>query len=125
MIAFDSNVLIYWLHETGEYKERAGNVFRRIQLQSGVCSTLVVTEVIYGNINSVKDIPLLTSKNIQILPTVLEISELAGKIRKEFSIKTIDAIHIATAIYSGASEFVTNDQYLLKKKIPGIKIRGL
>jgi predicted nucleic acid-binding protein len=43
---------------------------------------------------------------------------LAGSLRyNNASLKTADAIHIATAISTGAKEFITNDDYLLKRKL--------
>ncbi len=51
------------------------------------------------------------------------ISELAAQIRGENGFKTPDSIQLATALYSGADIFYTNDKRL--SKFPNIKILTL
>jgi len=46
----------------------------------------------------------------------------AAKLRREHGVKTPDAIHVASALAAGATLFATNDDKLLKKKIPGLQI---
>jgi predicted nucleic acid-binding protein len=44
--------------------------------------------------------------------TTYEIADRAARLRAEYRLATPDAIHIATAIESGATLFVTNDSEL-------------
>lgn len=125
MIAFDSNVLIYALSENPEFQEQAFEVFREINIIGGLCSTLVITESLYGSFTSREQLTPLLSNMVTTVPVSTDIAELAGKLRIMYGIKNMDAIHIATALHGNAEIFITNDQLLLKKKIKGIKIRGL
>jgi len=125
VIAFDSNVLIYTLREDPFLQKEAQAVFREIALKGGVCSTLVITEVLYGDLKSLAQIPLLRSPEIKLIDVDPYIAEKAGQLRATYGLKNIDAVHIATAIITGAQVFVTNDQKILKQKVPGLIIRGL
>ena len=52
---------------------------------------------------------LTMSENIDILDINTEIAKETAKIRADYSIKTPDAIQLATAKYSYADYFLTND----------------
>jgi predicted nucleic acid-binding protein len=52
---------------------------------------------------------LTKSNHIRMLPIDLIIAQQAALIRGQYSIKTPDAIQLATAIVSGANHIVTND----------------
>ena len=125
MIAFDSNVLIYFLEKDPVFWKKAEDIFLKIESSGGICSSLAITEVMYGTINSVDKITPLLSLRVSVVPVSASIASLAGKIKMAQGLKNIDAIHIATALASGAKDFVTNDQELLKKSFPGLKIHGL
>ena len=49
-----------------------------------------------------------------------EISEMAASLRAKYSIKTPDAIQIATAVITGSSFYITNDASL--KKVDEVRI---
>ncbi|MGI9027249.1 MAG: type II toxin-antitoxin system VapC family toxin [Candidatus Saccharimonadales bacterium] len=125
MIAFDSNVLIYVMGRNTTFQEQATAVFRQAAVEGGICSALVITESLYGSVVSLNQIPILLSPQITILPVNNEIAEKAGQLKIEHGLKNIDAIHIATAIYAGASTFITNDIKVYNKKVEGITLRGL
>jgi predicted nucleic acid-binding protein len=63
---------------------------------------------------------LLTFPNLRFFPVGLQVSDLASTLRAKYSIRTPDAIQIATAITERASVFITNDEQL--KKVEEIKI---
>ena len=52
---------------------------------------------------------LTMSENIDILDINIEIAKDTAKIRADYSIKTPDAIQLATAKYSFSDYFLTND----------------
>jgi len=61
--------------------------------------------------------------NLAVVPFDADIAELAADLRAKHALRTPDAIHVATAIRSGASAFVTNDARL---RVPGgIAIKAL
>ncbi len=125
MIAFDSNVLIYFLQDSPEYGNKAEVIFRNINLNGGVCSAIAITETMFGTIDSLDKITPLSSPMIKISPLTANIAASAGRLKISHKLSNADAIHVATAIEAGAEVFITNDKFILKKKIPGIKIRGL
>ena len=125
MIAFDSNVLIYVLEDNPDFGQKAVDLLIQADSEGGVCSTLVITEVMYGTIDSLSKIKPLSSSNISVVGVDANIAELAGKLKLEHGLKNIDSIHLATAILSGAEVFVTNDLELASKNIPRIKISAL
>lgn len=53
---------------------------------------------------------LLESGAIAVVPTTREIYLRAAMLRGEFGLKTPDAIHMASAIESGCTAFLTNDR---------------
>lgn len=55
---------------------------------------------------------LLTASDIQLEPISASILEQAAQLRAISSIKTPDAIHLATAIHLQADLFITNDKQL-------------
>ncbi len=125
MIAFDSNILIYYLEDNPEFADKVYEVFLRIEKEGGVCSALLVTESFYGNTASFEQLGPLKNESVQIIALTKELAEYAGRLKLKHSLKNIDAIHLATALKCGADEFVTNDEAILKKKIPGLRINGI
>ena len=57
---------------------------------------------------------LLYSEGLTTFQILNDISEKAAEIRAKYSIKTPDAIQIATATIHGANSFLTNDPVLQK-----------
>lgn len=125
MIGFDTNILIYTIEQNTDFSSKAEAVFLDIEQVGGICSTLVITESIKGNIRALQQLAPLHSRSISVVPLSSYIAEKAGQLRLDYGLKPADAIHIATAICSKADIFVTNDRQLLSKKIPEIKIHGL
>ena len=52
-----------------------------------------------------------------------DIAENAAKLRADYNLRTPDAIQMATAIYAGASFFLTNDIRL--PSLPALTVLGL
>jgi len=125
MIAFDSNLLIYTLRLNPEFQAEARAIFYEIEQRGGICSSLVITESMHGEITGVDKIGVLASPSIEIISVTPDIAEQAGKIKIMHGLKTTDSIHLATALSAKAKSFVTNDKKLLRKTIPGLTIRGL
>ncbi len=57
---------------------------------------------------------LLTFPNLEFVPIDLHVADIASSLRAKYAIRTPDAIQLATAITSGASAFITNDDKLTK-----------
>ena len=63
---------------------------------------------------------LMNSENLSIVPLVNDIADYAARIRGRYGIRVPDSIQIATAVYSDAVAFITNDKNL--KKIKEIEV---
>ena len=59
---------------------------------------------------------------LDLLPVTRTIAELAVPLRAKYRLKTADAIHLATAIASGADRFVTNNRKDFKASITEIEV---
>ena len=62
--------------------------------------------------------------SITLVNVTREIALRAAKIRAQFNLKAPDAIHLASAIESGAKTFITIDRRI-PKKINGLAIKTL
>ena len=132
MIAFDSNVLIYYIEGSVEYSESATKIVAKAMRDGGSISVLMVSELIAGTkqptttllsfFNDIKKVGKIKLVNIDY-----KIAVLAGDIRKErIGISLADAIHLASAIESDATMFYTNDNALLKLgSVKSLKISPL
>jgi predicted nucleic acid-binding protein len=55
---------------------------------------------------------LLNASHVTTVPVSAVIAEEAARLRANYSLRTPDAIQLATAVRSGASSFLTNDSKL-------------
>ena len=122
MIAIDSNIFIYWLERSPEFYEASAQLIQQVYSgdQIACCSAVVLTELYSDSRQTIEAI--LKLPNLSIVSTTEAVAELAGKLRYECGLKTIDAIHAASALHSGAKSIITNDTAFSKKKIPGLTI---
>ena len=129
MVGLDAAPLIYFAEEHPHYLPIVEPLF--LALDAGtlqaVASTVALLEVLVYPLRA-KDVRLAqayrdilhNSGALTMIPVSAEIAELAAQLRASFTIKTPDAIHMATAVYTGASFFVTNDARL--PTIPGLHV---
>ena len=66
---------------------------------------------------------LQPSASLQIIPVSRDILVAAARLRAETNMKLPDAIHAATAQFTGCDQFLTNDARV--PSIPGLAIRQL
>jgi len=57
---------------------------------------------------------------VELIEVSRDVIDLAASLRAQFSFKTPDAIHLATALHAGANVFLTADAAL--QRCPGITI---
>ena len=124
LICWDSSVLISWLRgDEDEVRNRATRAVVQ-HIESGafklVVSTLLYVEVLEsrmpaGAIEQFKKF-MQNRQMIEIIAVDIRVAEKAQAIRNVScrNIKTPDAVHIATAILSGAKLFHTFDGRLLR-----------
>lgn len=123
-VALDTNIFIYALKD-GFLSRAAKELFREIALKKPqVFISVIVIEEFFVRVykqRAEKEIPNLLNfltNNGETIPvdTTVEIALMAAKIRASPpSLRAPDAIHLATAIQSGARLFITADRRLPKK----------
>lgn len=122
-IGLDSNVLIYFIEGHPLYHRLTNGIFESIEngKNQGVCSTLSLLEVLVQPYRRDNDVivnqfyALLTTYPHLIWTDLsIEIADLGARLRAAYSLKTPDAILIATALHAGASGFIGNDAKMKK-----------
>ena len=122
MVYLDTAPIIYYIEDVSPYADLLEPVFQQIKSGSiQVCtSTLTLAETLVVPYRK-KDLTLIEkfetllakSPDLTTLPLTLEIARETAKIRSAFSsIKTPDAVQLATACVNGIDCFLTNDKNL-------------
>jgi len=128
LIALDSCVLIYHLEGHEQLGPAARDVLTHVQdgRCQAVLSTLALLELQVGAYrNGPEDLAnryyasLSAVPNVTWIPVTYSLADLAAQIRARHGIPTPDAIHLATAIETRATLFVTNDRSL--PDLPGLE----
>ncbi len=120
-IGLDSNLLIYFIEAHPAYHRITERLFQSIEEGKviGICSTLSLLEVLVQPYRSNNDelanqfYGLLTTyPNLLWMELTTEIADFGARFRAKYSIKTPDAILLATAAFAGATGFIGNDTQL-------------
>ena len=128
-ISLDSCVFIYHFEGSGKYNRLTIDLFKSIENGSTIvnCSTLVLSEVLVlpyklGKYDAAKEYEFLikTFPNVNLNPVSSDIAARSAIIRSKYNLPAPDSIHLANALTSGCSLFITNDSKL--KKIDEIKV---
>ena len=133
LICWDSCVLIDWI--TGGKPSRISSIETVVEsINNGyyklAFSTLLYVEVIGSTMSkgAIKkfDKFMKNKEQIELFAVDMRIAKKAQEIRNGTSLKTPDAVHVATAIVSGAKFFHTFDKQLLSlseaNRVEGLKI---
>ncbi len=117
-VGLDTAPLIYFIEKHPEFHPRVRPFFHAMHqgVFEVVTSTITITEVLVHPIRqnnaalaaTYRDI-LQSAEHLRTVPVTLEIAETASHLRAEHSIRTPDAIQVATAIAMKADFFLTND----------------
>lgn len=127
-IFFDTNLFIYLLEDSGARGKRVAEMVERIAERRDqlLTSTLTLAEVLVKPL-SVHDVAwadryekLLNTQGISLLSFDRGAARAYAEIRQDKTIKPPDAIQLACAAHAGCDLFVTNDERLSKKIVPGI-----
>ena len=130
-VLLDTSVLIYYLEDIEPYYLLSEEIFNEINDEKikGFLSAISVTEFVTkpfadGNVTAVERFKqFLSLLSIQVLTVTYEIAERAGELRSQYpSIRTPDALIVATALESGCDVFVTNDKNLKKLEEHGLTV---
>ena len=128
-IALDTNVFIYHLEGIPRYLPLTDPVFSWLDKPNSraVTSTLTMTELLVQPLRNGDEKKadlfyglLSTYSNLSWLAPDLEVATLAARYRALYRLKTIDALHVATAVHASATGLITNDAALAR--VPGIEV---
>src|SRR5947209_6285175 len=127
-VGLDTAPIIYFIESNPLYVEMMRTFFLAVQKDefSVVTSTVTLLESLvvplrHGNINlaqQYRDILFKTKGHITI-SLFPSIAEEAARLRASHNFSTPDSIQMATALFGGASFFLTNDTRLLS--LPNLK----
>lgn len=129
IIGIDTMVFIYHLEDHPDFSTITERLFDAVEKGKfhAITSLITLLEILVkpkkeGLTKAVSDYRdlLLTFQNLKFIPVDLRVTDLASTLRAKYSIRTPDAIQIATAIVEGAAAFITNDDQL--KKVNEIEI---
>jgi predicted nucleic acid-binding protein len=134
-VALDSNILIYVLDNDSPFFDSARTLLEKLEdSHANVCMSAVARSEILA-------LPYLTSETlgnearrkldyfyfINFVPLTKSIADAAAELMTSAGskLKNVDAIHLATALHYGATEFWTNDRQLAKVNVEGLRIIAL
>ena len=127
-VGLDTAPIIYFIERNPLYVDMMRSFFQAVQKNecAVVTSTITLLETLvvplrHGNINlarQYRDILFKTKGHITI-SLFPSIAEEAARLRASHNISTPDSIQMATAIFGGASFFLTNDTRL--PTLPNLK----
>ena len=130
-VLLDTSVFIYYLEEVEPYYLLAEEIFNDIADENikGFLSAISITEFVTkpladGKVAEVERFKrFLSSLSIQVLAVTYEIAERAGKLRSQYpSIRTPDALIVATALESDCHVFVTSGKNLKKLEVRELNV---
>ena len=119
-VAIDTNVFIYHVEANPAYVDLTREVFTWLERSphTAVTSSVTMAELLLqpyraGNQNLVNQYYALLSMfpNLEWVAPDLAIADTAAQIRAQYSLRTPDALQVATAMRCGATAIVTNDPH--------------
>ena len=128
-VGLDSSPIIYYVEGNHEFALRCLPFFRAISdgKVAGFTSTISLSETLvhpFRNADATKENAfrnlLLHSRGMTTVAVTAEIAETAARLRANYTLRTPDAVQIATAIHSQCDIFLTNDDRL--KRVQEIEI---
>ncbi len=128
-IYWDTMLFIYWLEDNPQCAKRVKQVQSRMRERGDELLTGAFTfgEVLAGvyrtrDAQRVKEVRVLLQEAVsEVLPFDLETADHYARIRAAFGVFPADAIPLAAAAQAGTDLFLTNDNRLVGKFVPGIQ----
>jgi predicted nucleic acid-binding protein len=129
MDGFDADVLIFAIQTGHPLGTRVAELFRHPSVvadQVGVGSVLLLPEVLskptrLADEDSLSKLLRFLGR-LELLPVTASTARLAVDLGARYHLRTVDAVHLATAIDVGADRFITNNSRDFPKTIEGIAI---
>jgi len=128
-IFFDTNLFIYLLEDFGKLSQKTNDVFERIveRRDELVTSTLSVGEVLVkplaeGDMDwADRYEKLLDTPGVLVVPFDRPAARIFAQIRQDRTLRPPDAIQLACAAQARCDLFITNDDRLSRRVIPGLQ----
>ena len=119
----ETTPLIYYIEENPNYVDMMERVFQHlIQTEQPIfTATVTLTEVLvqplrrgdHALVQNYRDI-LLNSDNIVLMNIQPTVAETAARLRAQYNLRTLDALHLGAAVGSRCDAFLTNDAKLTR-----------
>lgn len=127
-IFWDTNLFIYLIEDYGELSNRVATLRRRmLKRRDQLCtSTLTLGEVLVKPVEAANELLRQRYEEALVIGSFLipfdqGAALLYASIRKNRTIRPADAIQLACAARARVDLFITNDERLSEKSIPGIQ----
>lgn len=130
MDAFDADVLIFAAEVGHPIGNRVAALFDATRADPdarvGIGSTALLPEVLVKPARTlghgeVRSLAWLLSR-LDLVPMAEDIADLAVSVGARYALRSIDAIHLATAVHAGADRFITNNRRDVPKSITEIDV---
>lgn len=128
-VFWDTNLFIYLLEQTPALVDNVLGLRRRMLSRGDqlFTSSLTVGEILVRPVTlqradlEQRYLSFFTGPAVAVLPFGLQAAPLYARIRQDRGIQRPDAIQLACAAASGMDLFITNDERLARKDVPGIQ----
>jgi predicted nucleic acid-binding protein len=128
-IFFDTNLFIYLLEDTGERGAIVSDMVQRLSERRDelLTSTLTLAEVLVKPLSAGDEAwaaryeRLLSTPGVSLLPFDRSCARIFARLRQDKTMKAPDAIQLSCAANAECDLFVTNDDRLSRKIVPGIQ----
>ena len=127
-VFWDTNLYIYLFEEYGQFSRKVRQL-RANMLKRGdqlLTSTLTLGEILVkpseeGNLELCRRYENAISTTSLLIPFDVVAARLYASLRRDRALRAPDAVQLACAGSVGTDLFLTNDERLLNKAVPGIQ----
>lgn len=128
-VFFDTNIFIYLVEEAGDRYARVREILERMSARNDelLTSAMTLGEVLVKPLAAgdaewaERYEKLLATPGVSVLPFDSACARIYARLRSDITLKAPDAIQLACAANARCDLFITNDDRLSRKIVPGIQ----
>ena len=127
-VFWDTNLFIYLFEDYGNFSARVANLRDRMLSRGDhlFTSTFTLGEILIKPLEARDDELRRQYENALeatavMIPFSAQVARIYAAIRKDRKVKAPDAIQLACAAHAEVDLFITNDEHLSGKTVPGIQ----
>lgn len=128
-VFWDTNLFIYLFEGTGSKADLVAQIRQRMVSRGDmlVTSTLTLGELLVLPLKQARQdladhyTRLLTSEAVDLVPFDASAARVFAQLRSDSTLRAPDAIQLACASRAGCDLFLTNDDRLSKRTVPGVQ----